>query len=72
MKNKFKKGEVLFYWKEGGHTDEITLVLEVKKLSTGKYYYTCLFPDNAIETIGESWLYRLEEHYKSKYIDNII
>ncbi len=65
---RFKKGDLLFYWNEGGHTDEIVIILEINKLSTGKYYYKCIFADNSIESIGENWLYKLEEHHKSKYI----
>ena len=77
-KETFKKGDVLFYWNEGGHTNEIVIVLGLKetlnksrKVNKDKTkYYFCMFPDKSIETIGESWLYKLEEHYKSSYIED--
>ena len=77
-KEKFKKGDVLFFWNQGGHTDEIVIVLGINK-SFNKLreankdkmkYYFCMFPDKSIETICENWLYKLEEHYKSNYIED--
>ena len=65
----FKQGDLLFFWNKTTQIkpNEIIIVLEVQKLSIGKYYYLCMFPDKTIESVSESWLYNLDELYTPIY-----
>ena len=47
--------------------NKIVIVVEVnvvevnyKPFMPSNFYYSCMFPDNSIETVGESWLSKLK------------
>ena len=49
-KEKFKKGDILFFWNQGGHTDEIVIILGINKsfnklreANKDNIYYFCMF-----------------------------
>ena len=54
----FKKGDLLCLQRRADF-DAIVIVLKVNKLSTGKYYYLCMLPDNTIESVSMNSLSNL-------------
>ena len=59
MKNKFKKGDLLYLNERLGVEYVIVIILKVNKISSGTYYYSCMLSDNTIISARENWLYNL-------------
>ena len=62
MKNKFKKGDLVYLHEWEDDIDVIVIILKVNKLSSGTYYYSCMLSDNTTTSARENWLCKSDEH----------